>query len=468
MAGLSSALNIGSIGLLTNQKCLEVAGNNVANVSTPGYSRQTVTLSSAPTLSINGNLVGQGAIASGIEREQDLFITRQLASKQATLGEAEAQTLPLAEVENVFAVDDNSLASVIDDFFSAWQDLSSAPEGEVERTEVLQAGQALATSLNNMDGELADIRDSLNTSIEGEVADINDNLAAVADLNVQIVAAEARGDTANSLRDQRDLLVQEITGAIGGTSYESSDGTVAILTATGLPLVDGATVGTLVTDRVDGMAQVSLQLGSSETALSMNGIGGTLKGYLTVRDEVIPSLRDELDQLAYQLAESVNAVQNSGYDLDGNIGSDFFRVDTTGAPAATPWTGAAGTITLALTDGSQVAAGTIAPPDNLAGDNTNALAMLGLQDAQVMGGTTSFTDYYSKIATEAGSAVEQNSLAVSGAEDSLEQLQSLRDSTLGVSVEEEMLQLVQFQTAFEASAKYLTAISDMMDSLLAM
>ena len=468
MAGLSSALNIGSIGLLTNQKCLEVCGNNVSNVSTPGYSRQTVTLSTAPTLSINGNFVGQGAIASSIEREQDLFITRQLASKKATLGEAEAQTLSLAEVENVFPVDDNSLASAIDNFFAAWQDLSAAPEGDVERSQVLQEGAALATSLNNMDAELSDIQDSLNTSIEGKVGEINDNLSTLADLNVRIVAAEARGDTANGLRDQRDLLVQEITAAIGGTSYESSDGMVTLLTPRGLPLVDGDTVGTLVTDRVDGMAQVSIRVGSTETALDQETIGGALKGLLTVRDETIPSLRDALDQLACQLAESVNTIQSGGIDLDGGTGNDFFSIDTSGAPAATPWTGAAGSIAVALTDGSQVAAGTIASPDNLAGDNTNALAMLELQDAQSMGGTTCFTDYYSKIATEAGSAVEQNTLAVSGAEDSLEQLQSLRDSTLGVSVEEEMLQLVQFQTAFEASAKYITAINDMMDSLLAM
>ncbi|MCF6266606.1 MAG: flagellar hook-associated protein FlgK [Desulfuromusa sp.] len=465
MSGLTSALNIGTTGLSTNQKGIEVTGNNVSNVNTPGYSKQTLDLTSTPTLRFNDQMIGQGAVVNSITREGNQFVTKQLIDKTADYGETDAKDIPLAEIERIVGIDEADLSSDIDQFFDSWQELSTDPSGGVYRQKVMQEGNDLANSLQRMVGDLHAVQEGINDDLEGTVTDLNRQLGEIADLNVQIVSAETTGISANALRDQRDLLLQDVSSVAGINYFEESNGMVSVQLSSGLPLVTANTASNISTQWVSGSLELSLNSGASTTTLSGQDFDGEIRGMLDLRDDYVPSVIDDLDKLAYELATSVNAVQNSGVDLDGNPGIDFFSFGNSGSD---PWSGAAATLEMVLTDTSQVATGTIAAPGNQPGDNSNCLTMVELQNQPLINGTSSFGEFYAQIAAGVGLEVSQNSLSLDSAEDALVQMQNMRDTTAGVSIDEEMLLLTQYQTGYEAAAKYLTTVDEMLDTLMRM
>jgi flagellar hook-associated protein 1 FlgK len=465
MSGLTSALNIGSTGLTSNQKGIEVSGNNVANANTPGYSKQTLELSSTPTLQFNGQMIGQGAVVSNISREGNSFVTKQLISKNADYGEAEAKTIPLAELERIVGIDDAGIANDIDQLFDSWQELSTNPSGDLQRQQVMQRGEDLASNFQGMISDLNEAQEGINESLEGTVTDLNRQLEEIADLNVQIVSAESTGISANALRDQRELLLQEVSESAGITYFEEANGMVSIQLASGLPLVTADIASSLATNWVSGSLQLTLDSGATPTTLDSNDFGGEVHGFLDLRDNYIPTLKDELDLLAYELATAINSVHTSGIDANGDPGVDFFSYSSTGSD---PWSGAAATLNMNLTTTSQVAAGTIASPDNQTGDNSNTLNMVALQNQALVNGTSTFTEYYAKIAADVGLEVSQNDLTLASAEDALVQMQNMRDSIAGVSIDEEMLLLTQYQTGYEAAAKFLSTVDEMLDTLMNM
>lgn len=465
MSGLTSALNIGTTGLTSNQKGIEVAGNNVANVNTPGYSKQTLELSSTPTLQFNDQMIGQGAVASSISREGNRFVTKQLIGKSADYGEENGKTIPLAELERIIGIDEASLSSDIDHFFDAWQELSSNPSGDLERQQAMQMGSDLTINLQGMVSDLQAVEEGINTSLEGTVTDLNRQLQEIADLNVQIVSAEATGISANALRDQRELLLQEVSETAGINYFEESNGMVSVQLPSGLPLVTANTASSISADWISGSLQLNLSSGASSTTLSNRDFGGEIHGQLDLRDNYIPSVRDDLDKLAYTLAEAVNGVHTTGVDANGNPGIDFFSYGSTGPD---PWSGAAATLSMNLTSTSQVAAGTLVAPGHQPGDNSNTLNMVALQDQPLVNGSSNFSTFYGKIAADVGLEANQNSLALASAGDALVQMQNMRDSTAGVSIDEEMLLLTQYQTGYEAAAKYLSTVDEMLNTLMNM
>lgn len=465
MSGLIASLYCGQSGLQVNQIGIEVTGNNVANADTEGYSRQVVQTVSAPSLEYDGCFVGQGATVSGISRAESALVTRQLAGENAAYGEQAAQADALAALESIVGVDEGSLSSTIDDFFAAWQTLSANPGESLEREQVLQAGEQLATDFRQMDQDLADLQDGIDESLAAQVETLNSQLEQIADLNSQIVTMEAQGVSANGLRDDRDQLLQEVATAIGVQYYEGDDGAVSLQLASGAPLVMGDQAATLVGERSDGRLQLSVAFGSSTVSLDSDDLGGEIKGLLTVRDETIAEARAALDELAWQFATSVNEVHAGGTDLDGQAGAAFFSLSTV---ADDSHEGAAASIALALSDSDQVAAGSSDATDALSGDNSNALAMLALQSEQVMDGGATFQETYEQLAAGIGVTVARNETATETAEDALVQLQNMRDSVAGVSIDEEMVLLTRYQSGYEASAKYLAVVQNLLDTLMSL
>lgn len=465
MAGLIGALNVGKTGLMLSQKGAEVAGNNVTNANTEGYSRQTLDVSSAPSLEFNGNMVGQGVVATGIAREESVFVTQQLIDKSADFGEQDAMTESLEEVERIVSIADNNLAADIDEFFVSWQSLSIDPSSVVVRQQVIQSGDVIADNLVQMDSELENAQENINVTIESEVESLNQMLEQVAELNQRIVSSEATGSSANGLRDERDLLMQELSQTIGIQTYETESGMVSVQLTSGLPLVEGGEASSVVAERVAGDVQLTLDMGGSEATLGIDDVGGEIGGLLAVRDEVIPEVQSELDKLAYTFANEINAIHELGVDSDGNSGQPFFSYTTSSDPAAQPWAGAASTLAVAISEPSEVAAGTVMPPDNTSGDNTNALAMVALQEQELVDGGT-FNEFYSQIASSVGLAVERNEFELTVAEDALVQVQNMRDVAVGVSTDEELLLLTQYQSGYQASAKYISAVQEMLDILM--
>ncbi|WP_298036581.1 flagellar hook-associated protein FlgK [uncultured Desulfuromonas sp.] len=463
MSGLFNALQIGKSSLGASQKGIEVTGGNLANVNTPGYSRQTAQVSSYPTLNMGGFLVGQGVRVDDVTRAHNSFLTRQIDSQSAALGQESAKAVPLADLERIANISETGLGGRIDGFFDAWKELSNDPASSAARDGVLQGGEMLATAFNQAADELEGVRRGIDDTLEGKIDAINGQLQEVADLNLRISSLQAAGQSAPADRDRRDQLLESLSSSLGIQHFDAGSGMVAVHLPGGLPpLVQEGEALALEANRSGDALQLQLKAGDRVHDLGVDNLGGEAGGLLEVRDQVLPGVQNDLDKLAYSLATGVNAVHAAGTDPSGAAGGAFFAVPAAPAPPADPWEGAAGSLATALSDTGQVAAGT----SSASGDNTNALAMMALEDAPSVDGSTSFGRFYADMASRVGTEVSQNQLSLQGSGDALLQLQNFRDAQVGVSVEEEMVSLIQFQKGFEASAKFLATVDEMMDSLL--
>ncbi|MGC9520163.1 MAG: flagellar hook-associated protein FlgK [Desulfuromonadaceae bacterium] len=553
--GLGAALNAGKTSMFTNQKALEITGNNISNVNTEGYSRQTPIFSDYPSLNFGNFFIGQGVKVSGVEREYDMFINEQLLDKNQLLGSEDAKSTPLAELERVFSVGEENLATEIDRFFDSWQELSTNPSGQVERDMVLQRGEILAAEFNNVSRDLDNVKSNINSTIKSEIDAVNLKLNQIADLNNRIQNVESgTGQSANTFRDRRDVLLQELTYDLGVQSFEEPTGAVNVQLPGGLPLVQSSTALQLEAVEKGDDLDLQLNIGGSSFAVEGKNLGGKFSGLVEVRDELVPSLKEDLDYTAYQMAQEVNKLHEAGEGLDGSSGIPFFQnpgrhqsqafpaedyagfsdgdieltvdgtehtVNLAGGPhtleeVATAIDSVAGIsastrelddgsfvlditpdydtarnshlsvdvdmsdisgdyaapqftmpnyadlMSMALQDPSKVAAGETSAP----GDNRMALDIAALKDKHAVNGEDTFVSFYGKMAARVGIEASQNRLEQSGAEDSLTQLKNMRDGAAGVSLEEEMIALVKYQRGFEASAKLLTTVDDMMGTVI--
>ncbi len=454
MGGLNAALSAGKTSMQTNQKSIEITGLNIVNVNTPGYSRQTPNLSPYPALNMGEFFVGRGVTVESITRSHDVFLAGQISDKSADKGVESAMSSPLAELERVLGIGEGSLADSFDQFFDSIRQLSTNPGGEVERQLVLQQGTLISDAFSTVITELQSAQNNINATLTSKIDGINQITAEIADLNVRISAIEQSGQVANSDRDRRDLLLKNLSQSIGAVSYETSNGNASVTLPNGMPLVEADQV-TLLEGYPSG-ADVALRLkfGSTNLNIDKNALGGEFRGLYEVRDVLMPDLTNRLDQLAYSFANEVNTQHQAGTGLDGVAGRDFFT------PIAAV-AGAASSLSVALTSTAEVAAGTSAAP----GDNTNIVNILGLEQAQTIGGDN-FVSYYGKITATIGVEAARNKTTLTGLEDSLVQLENLRDGIDGVSLEEEMINLLKYQNAFEASAKFLATVDEMMETIL--
>jgi len=456
MGGLNAALSSGKTSMQANQKSIEITGLNIVNVDTPGYSRQTPNLAPYPALNTGDFFVGRGVTVESILRSHDVFLAGQISDKSADKGVESAMSSPLAEVERVLGIGEGSLAYSFDQYFDSIRQLSTNPGGEVERQLVLQQGALISDAFSTVITELQSAQNNINATLTSKIDGVNQTTAEIADLNVRISAIEQSGQVANSDRDRRDLLLKNLSESIGAVSYETSNGNASVTLPNGMPLVE-ADRNTLLEGYPSG-ADVALRLkfGSTDLNLDKNALGGEFRGLYEVRDVLMPDLTSRLDQLAYSFASEVNTQHQAGTGLDGVSGRDFFTPITTVA-------GAASSLSVNLTSTAQLAAGTSAAP----GDNTNIINILGLEQAQTIGGDN-FVSYYGKITATIGIEAARNKTSLTGLEDSLVQLENLRDGIDGVSLEEEMINLLKYQNAFEASAKFLSTVDEMMATMLAL
>lgn len=466
MTSLLNALNAGKTSLLTNQKSIEIVGNNIANVNTEGYSRQRAELSQLPAVNFGGFFIGQGVTVSGVSRDYSVFINRQLQDKAIEYGEETGRSGSLTELERIFNVSEDNLASEINDFFDAWQELSANPSGQVERDMVIQRGNLLGQAFKDINDELDTVTQNMNTEIISEVEYLNQKLAEIAKLNDRINLVEISGQSDNASRDQRDLLINELSETLGVKTYTDNRGMVNVQLPGGKPLVQGNQAMTIkaVTDGTD--LSLQLEVAGTDLDLSLDDLGGQFHGMFEIRDVFIADLRTSLDTLAIDLTDAVNDVHVTGWFTDPTTGTPatgqlFFNDITATSPPAVP----SRMVAVAFTDTRYVAAAgkdTAAP-----GDNEIALAIGQLEvNHKVTGTNDTFDNYFSQMVATVGIEAARNDLALSGAKDASIQLQNLRDGYSGVSLEEEMIDLIQYQRGFESSAKFLATVDEMMAALL--
>ena len=329
MVGLSALFDIARSALTASQQALTVTGHNVSNVNTPGYSRQEAVLQEQPPLNGQPGMVGTGVRAASIRRYTDVFVNRQLTVIEETLGRLSVSKDELFRLQNIFGDSNNQgIAARLNDFFRSLQDVSTNPSGLAARYVLIANAKQLASTLNQASSDLVSARQSLNFQVKQTVQEINSLSKQLATLNRQIVAAEVTGQNANDLRDQRDLVVNELAKRIDITTTESSIGALTVFAARGQVLVEGETIRELeaVEDPDNsGLFSVGYSTGGTRP-LSIDGLisNGRLRSLLDVRDTTVKELEGSFDRLAATLANAVNTIHRQGYGLDGSTGHDLF------------------------------------------------------------------------------------------------------------------------------------------------
>lgn len=329
MSGITTLFEIGKSALLASQKTISVIGQNVANVNTPGYSKQEAVLTEARALDGSPGQVGTGVVVGEIRRATDALIEAQLNTSHQKLGNLTAYRSALFQVQGLFGdSDDQGIGAAINDLFAALQDVATNPTDVTARTVLLSKAATLTSQLNQAATTLNDQRKSLNTQVGQTVTEINSLADQIADLNVKINEATIRGQNANDLRDQRARLLNDLGDRINVTFFEDSSGQLSVFTGRGQVLVEkGATYDLATSTRADndGYADVHYAFGSGATQDITDFItGGKLKGLLAARDTAIPDTLEALDRLTAAVVTEINQQHRQGYGLDGSTGKDFF------------------------------------------------------------------------------------------------------------------------------------------------
>jgi flagellar hook-associated protein 1 FlgK len=361
------------------------------------------------------------------------------------------------------------LDQALTEFWTAWQDLVNNPAGYSERTVVAAKSATLALTFNNMSSNLHQIQKDYDANISGTLDEINGMAQQIADLNDKISQVEVAGQNSNDYRDQRELLLKELSEKIEITSFENNQGQVTVLVGNGRPLVQNPYAYALSTEtNAGGLQDVVWTDRSGATANITNDIqGGKIKGWLDVRDGYVQNYLDQLDNLAATIVAEVNALHQGGYGIANDpftglpvTGLDFF--EAAGTTAATIEVNPD-----LITDVNRIAASLTAA--TVPGDNRNAVAIANLQNQLTMNsGQATFGDFYSTLVSRVGNDV-RSAAANHDYEDAMvAQLENYRESVAGVSLDEEMINLVKFQHAYEAAARVITTVDEMLNTLLNM
>lgn len=469
-----SILDIGKSGITAQRLALEVTSQNVSNVNTPGYSRQTTVFASGTVSMERGFPLGNGVQVAEIQRAYDDFLQLQLKNESSTNGNATTLLSAMNRAEQLFnEFTADGLGKSLQDFFKAWQDLSVNPQGKPERQAVLARAGQLVDQFQRVNGYLNDIRTEANQSLEGITADVNDQLRQIATLNGQIQQVEIRGTTANELRDKRDLVVRQLSEKVGITYLEQPDGMLNISLALGQPLVLGTDAAnlSLQPDPLNGgLYKVLTTPPGGNTAIDITTIvggpnngQGEMGGTLQVRDTLVADFIADLDELAFTLATEVNAAHSAGFGLTGSTGLDFFT-----APAAMAGYSGMGGIAVNITNTNDIAAADADPAVGGTGNNKNSTTIASIYDKvlPMSSGNTNLEGFYNALVGKVGVAVQNAERAQTLSEGVIKQLDNLRESNSGVSIDEELANLIKYQKAFEGSARLITTGAEMMDTIL--
>jgi flagellar hook-associated protein 1 FlgK len=449
MSSLNASLAIALSGLTAERGAMQATTNNVANVNTPGYSRQVPDMVSSNPIVIDPLTLGTGVTLKSIDSIRDPILESRIQQETQTQGQLGALVSALQQTQVNFTSGSGDIGTAITNFFNSINQLSTSPTDLSVRQGVITAATNLATSFNTTANNLTQQQTNLDLNVVQTVGQVNQLSQQIAQLNAQISTLQNVGQTAGSFIDQRTLAIGQLSSLID-VSVIPSDNSLILTTANGAPLVVGQKSFQLQTGPKPnsvGLHEVFSQ-GNDITAFITSGqLGGTL----AARDQQVPAIQTQLDTLASSFATNVNAVQTAGYDLNGNLATLQPLFNT---PALT---GAAASLSVAITQPSQIAAAS----NNTAGSNGNAESMYALASQGIINGQTP-TGYYSSIVFNVGNDVSNASAEQTASTQVLQQLHDQRASISGVSLDQEAANLVQYQNAYAASAQIITAINTIM------
>lgn len=449
-------LNIALSSLYAQRRGLEVTGHNVANVNTDGYSRQRVGLegvggNTVPAIHSKWTGGGAGVGVTGTDRLRDHFLeSRALGEHALDSGLRQSQQV-MARVELAFAEPSpNGVQAQLSEFWAGWGDIANSPTDMAARSQLLERAETLATGFNRTRDDLDAVWDSSVEQLRVTVDEVNATAARIGELNGAIERATKGGLSPNDLADQRDQLVLQLAQSVGATARPGDAGVVDVYVG-GTALVRGTRAEQL---------QVSVPVGTDVGSASTNPVqvqwakdgypaavsGGRAGGLLLAVNLDLPDTRAGIDAVAEQLVTQVNAAHGDGYDLGGAPGGDLLSWD--------PVLG----MGVAISDPVLLAAAS-EPGGSL--DGRNALALGELASAKD-GADAAYRSFIVALGVETQAMNRRVDIQA----DITDQVDAVRDAESGVNLDEEMANMVAYQHAYSAAARHLTAVDEMLATLM--
>lgn len=454
MANLKSVFEIGRQALNVQQAALDRTSHNIANVNTEGYSRQRLSLAADTVLISGGFKYATGVAVESIERVRDKFIDKQIQVQTNTLGWFDTYKSAFERLETIInEPSDSGISSALTQFFDAWHGLASDPENVVARENVLMRAEVLAGAFRSTRQRLDQLKQELYGQFVTDVNRLNDMLDELAEMNRIIINSGGQGPHPDLL-DKRDMLVNQLSKLADIRVSEQNDGSV-IISHHGKVVLQNVTVTHLIAGENGG------QLGQSHWENESAGAGfgnGKLAALSELHDTRIDELFAELDTLADTIVQAVNEQHR--------LGSSIEEVPTKGYNFFDP--ASAGAADLRISDDIRNNVLRIAASlDGNSGDGENALRIGQIVNETLLNdGTTRIHDYFSNIVSTVGAQSAHYRTMAEGQELFVEQLTMRQEQVAGVSLDEEMTNLIEFQRAYQAAARVISTVDEMIETLL--
>jgi flagellar hook-associated protein 1 FlgK len=458
MSSLFSSLTAAARALDAQRFGLDVTGQNIANVNTPGYTRRVIDMAAVPPES--NRTAGRGVDVVAVRSARDLLIERRLQQEIPAERREAALADALGIVEVALGKPGESIDAALDRFFDAFGNLSQSPSSSVARQEVLLQADSLTDTFRDMAERLAISRRDTDGQVASAAQDINELATRIAKINETIARTGESAGGILSLQDEQSVLVRQLSEIVDIDVLQRGDGGVDITIGNGRALVIGENGYQVQTSVVGGVNHVFSAGVDVTSELSAGKIGGLIYA----RDVLLPGYQADLDSLAYEVATNVNALHAAGVGGDGGTGRDLF----TFSPAIVGSGGAAGAIGVnaaVAADGNLVA---VAGPGAPVGDNATARSIAALRHAKVVGGTATFNETWGQLVYRVGRDSQTAANEQAGRQEIVTQVDGLRDQVSGISLDEEAVNLVKYQKAYEANARFFRAIDSTLDTLIGM
>ena len=469
MLGLFGTLNLASRSLQTQMTGVEVTGQNLANINTTGYTRQSVEIQTSPDISTTIGPEGTGANAVAIQQVVNAILNSQIQTQQSTSGYWSAQQSALQSAQTSLdeflngtgsatsstnSTTDTGLSGQLSSLFADFQSVATSPTSVAARQKLISDAQTLAATFNQVNSQLDASRATLNTSLGDDVDSANKLISEIADLNKQISTANFNGATPNDLLDDREQDLENLSSLTNITTSTGTNGAVDVSIG-GQSLVSGNQVLDTLQTYDAGGGQLLVQTATGGVNLTLTG--GSMQGTIDARDGELATMQSSINTLASTLITQVNTIHSGGYSLTGTTGANFFN----GSDAATI------TVNVALASNPSLiqASGTATANS----DNAIARQLADLASATQPGlNNQTFGDSYDETVAALGDSLQTANDQVSNQTAVSNMLSTQRSSVSGVNVDQEMTNLMSFQRAYEASAQLVTTLNTLLGDTLAM
>lgn len=486
MPGLNASLYLGLSGLQAQQSALNVVGHNIANVNTPGYTRQRADLTANQSLMEGQVYFGTGVTLNTVQGIRDRFLDLQIYRETARQTGATSRYAGVDAVSiSLGDTGSTGIAAQVQAFFQGFQELAARPEDGALRTNLIGKAQTMISGLQTRYRLLEDQRTNADRAVATLVSEVNSLTAQIAQLNQRVISEAAQGAD-NDARDQRKALTDKLASLVGIHVFEGSQGEYQITLDSGAAvLVSGTSAYRLQTTpggaALDNYLRVESVMGGSVVDVTAGIRDGELGARLDLRDNILPGFQRQLDELAAGVAGQVNQLHAAGFAADGvTTGTYFFTgvAANNGLPAGvTAGAFYKGMVTALSVNGavsgnpSLIAAAGVAGAQ---GDNANARAMANLQAASATvdtngdgaGDSGPYSSVVGTLINDLGTQAQAYAAQSDTQQNLVAALQAQRDRISGVDLDEEAANLMTLQRGYQASARFLSVINQLTDQLV--